>query len=177
MTTKKSSKVLVPLATLLAAGAIAIGSGATWTSTTGTGISVTSGTLLHTNSRDGLTLTATDMKPGDVLTGSLTIANTGTLDSTLEMAETSATSSFATGGLNLTISQGATVLYDGDFGGLGSTPLDLGPLDAGATTDLTFTVSIPSSDTGTANQGKAADATYSFVTTQLPGQTFTDTWL
>ena len=42
---KNSRKILVPLATLAAAGAIAIGSGATFTSTTANTISsVTSGT-------------------------------------------------------------------------------------------------------------------------------------
>jgi hypothetical protein len=177
MTTKKSQKVLVPLATLLVAGAVAIGSGATWTSTTGTGLSVTSGTLLHTNDRDGLTLTVGDLKPGDVLSGTLTIANTGSLDSTLTMAETTSSSGFAAGGLNLKISQGATVVYDGDFGGLSTAPVALGQLNQGASTSLTFEVSIPSTDTGTANQGKSADATYQFVTTQLPGQSLTGQWL
>src|SRR5687768_9240195 len=46
-------KVLIPLATVLAAGTIAVGSGATFTSTTGnTASAVTSGTLKHTNSKD-----------------------------------------------------------------------------------------------------------------------------
>lgn len=47
-----TKKVLLPLATLLAAGAVAIGSGATFTSSTANTISsVTSGTLTHTNSK------------------------------------------------------------------------------------------------------------------------------
>src|SRR5690606_16845730 len=51
--TTRSKKVLVPLATLLAAGAIAVGSGASFTSTTENTISaVTSGTLEQSNSKD-----------------------------------------------------------------------------------------------------------------------------
>ena len=175
MTSTTSPKVLVPLATLLAAGAVAIGSGATWTSSTGTQLSVTSGSLLHTNSRDGLTLTVTDLKPGDTLSGSLEIENVGSLDSLLTMAETDSSSTFSPGGLTLVILQGTTELYRGDFGGLDAAAIDLGELDPGQTTDVTFTVSMPVSDT--ANQGRTAGATYTFVTTQLPGSPLLENWL
>ena len=51
-TTSARRRVLVPLATLLAAGAIAVGSGATFTSTSANTISaVTSGTLTQRNSK------------------------------------------------------------------------------------------------------------------------------
>jgi len=52
-------KVLVPLATLLAAGSIAVGSGATFSSTTGNTISaVIAGTLTQSNSKDGQAIRA-----------------------------------------------------------------------------------------------------------------------
>jgi spore coat-associated protein N len=53
MSIATNKKVLVPLATLLAAGAVAVESGATFTSRTGNSVSaVTSGTLLQSNSKE-----------------------------------------------------------------------------------------------------------------------------
>ena len=46
--TTNRRKILIPLATLLAAGAVAVGSGATFTSTTMSASAVTAGTLVHT---------------------------------------------------------------------------------------------------------------------------------
>ena len=75
-------KVLVPLTTVLVAGAVAVGSGATFTSTTDNTISsVTSGTLTHTNSKDRAAIfnLPANLKPGDVVNGTVTITNTGSL--------------------------------------------------------------------------------------------------
>lgn len=65
MTVTRTHKVLVPLATLLVAGAIAVGSGATFSSTTGSTISaMTSGSLEHTNSKNGGAIfNLTNLKP------------------------------------------------------------------------------------------------------------------
>src|SRR5690348_15249752 len=92
-----TKKILVPLATLLGAGAIAIGSGATFTSTTANTISsVTSGTLNHTNSKDGKAiLSLTNIKPGDTVNGGLTITNTGSLPADFSLTETSSTNGFS----------------------------------------------------------------------------------
>ncbi len=168
MTTKRR-KVLVPLATLLAAGAVAVGSGATFTSTSTSAVAVTSGTLSHSNDTNQVTLKTSNLKPGDVVTGDVVLTNDGTLDSTLSLQETSDSSTFVAGDLLLTIKQGATVLYSGDFGALdNSTKLDLGALNVGASTTVTYTVSMPST-AGNANQGKAANAAYTWVTTQKAG--------
>ena len=86
MSTKTNTrKILVPLATLLVAAAVAVGSGATFTSSSESAITATAGDLVHVNSEDGATLNVTDLKPGDTQTGSLTITNTGSLDSDLTL--------------------------------------------------------------------------------------------
>jgi hypothetical protein len=175
--TATSRKVLVPLATLLVAGAVAIGSGATWTSTTESAVSVTSGDLMHTNNHDGATLTVEDMKPGDTVTGTVEIENTGSLDAVLSFQESADSSSFAANGLNLVIEQDGVELFDGDFAAYENTVHNLGDLDSGDTTTFTFTVSMPA-DASNANQNKSAGATYTWVTTQKDaGTTLTELWL
>ena len=106
--TANRRKVLVPLATLLVAGAVAIGSGATWTSTTSSSVTVTSGDLLHTNNHDDAVLTVANIKPGDTVTGTVVIENTGTLDAVLSFQESATPAHFAAGGLNLVIKQDGT---------------------------------------------------------------------
>ena len=175
--TANSRKVLVPLATLLVAGAVAIGSGATWTSSTSSSVSVTSGDVLHTNNHDGAVLTVANIKPGDTVTGTVEIENTGSLDAVLSFQESADTTGFAAGGLNLLIEQGSTELYNGDFGGYANTVHNLGDLDAGETSEFTFTVSMPA-DASNANQNKTAGATYTWVTTQKDaGTTLVENWL
>ena len=84
-----AKKVLVPLTVLLAAGALAVGSGATFSSETGNTIStVTSGTLLHTNSKNGAQIFGlTNLKPGDTVNGAVTLTNTGSLPATFSLTE------------------------------------------------------------------------------------------
>ena len=80
MSSKMNRKVLVPLATMLVAGAVAVGSGATFTSQSAHAVSVTAGTLHHANTNNGQTLTIAKIKPGDTKTGTLTITNDGNID-------------------------------------------------------------------------------------------------
>lgn len=133
-----TKKVLFPLAALLAAGALAVGSGATFSSESSNTISsVTSGTLLHTNSKNGAQIFGlTNLKPGDTLNGSLTITNTGSLPATFSLNETSSTNAFGDGYLTLVIKNtttGATV-YSGNFGGLvDGTKTDLGVIEMAET--------------------------------------------
>jgi hypothetical protein len=56
-TDNRSRKILIPLATMAVAAAVVVGSGATWTSKSQSSVEVTSGTLLHSNTADGLKLT------------------------------------------------------------------------------------------------------------------------
>ncbi len=168
--TTNRRKILVPLATLLAAGAVAVGSGATFTSTSNSAVAVTSGALSHSN--DTLSMELDDLKPGDTVTGSVVITNDGTLDSTLALTEVNESNAFQAGKLRLKITQAGntTALYDGEFGDADATVTsDLGDLDVDDSTTITFAVSL-AADAGNVDQGKAAEATYRWVTTQKPGQ-------
>jgi hypothetical protein len=177
MNTKNSRKVLVPLATLLAAGAVAVGSGATFTSQSAHAVSVTSGTLHHANTQDGATLTVSNLKPGDSQTGSLTISNDGTLDSTLALKPTAASSQFQSGAVTVKIAQGSKVVYNGDIAGLATAATwDLGALNVGQSTTLDYTVAMDTNATN-ANQNKSATASFQYVTTQTNGSNGLFSWI
>jgi hypothetical protein len=169
--TRSSRKVLVPLATLLVAGAVAVGSGASFTSTTNSATAVTAGTLKHANSQNNKTLTIGNIKPGDVRTGTLTITNNGTLDSELSLAETGGTNFFEPGVLDLTITSSingaaATTVFDGDFGAMtDDASVVIGDLLKDKVATITFTVTLDSNATN-ASQGMAATAGFRWVTTQ-----------
>ncbi|QIX28442.1 hypothetical protein ncot_18970 [Nocardioides sp. JQ2195] len=173
---KNSKKILVPLATLAAAGAIVVGSGATFTSSTHNSISsVTTGKLSHTNSKDKAAIfTLPNMKPGDTVNGTLTLTNTGTLPAAFSLTETSSTNGFTGENLSLTITNTATGLdvYSGTFGGLvDGAKTDLGTMQPEAATTYRFTVKLAQS-TNNDDQGKTASAAYQWDSVQLDGETF-----
>ena len=179
-------KILVPLATALAAGAVAVGSGATFSSETGNTISaVTAGTLKHTNSKDNAAIFALDnIKPGDTVNGSVTLTNTGSLPAKFTLTETSSANGFgnkaapnaAVNNLSLSITDtgsGATV-YNGNFGDLvDGTPVALGTAAWAKDEAHTYKFSV-SLDAGAPNddQGKTANAVYKWDSVQLDGETF-----
>ena len=115
-------KILVSLATLLAAGAVAVGSGATFTSSTGNTISaVTAGTLTQSNSKSGQAIfNLTNLKPGDTLNGSLALTNTGSLPASFSLTEVSSSNTFTGSNLTLDIvdTTAKATVYSGSFGGL-----------------------------------------------------------
>lgn len=167
--------ILIPAATALGAAAIAVGSGATFTSTTGNTISaVTAGTLTQTNSKDGQAIfNLTNIKPGDVLNGSLTLTNTGSLPATFSLTEAASTNAFA--GTNLTLDIVDTTanktVYTGNFGGLvDGTKNDLGTWAAGASHSFKFTVKLAAATPNT-DQGKTASATYTWDAIQTDATT------
>ena len=173
---KTSRKILVPLATLVAAGAVAVGSGATFTSTSGNTISsVTAGTLTHSNSKaDQAIFNLSNMKPGDTLNGSLTLTNTGSLPAKFALTEVSSANGFSGSNLTLDIVDvtAGTTVYSGTFGGLADgTKNELGTWPAGAAHNFKFVVKL-SNDTPNGDQGKAATAVYSWSSVQLDGETF-----
>lgn len=168
-----AKKVLVPLTVLLAAGALAVGSGATFSSETSNTIStVTSGTLLHTNSKDGAQIfNLGNVKPGDTLNGTVTITNTGSLPATFSLTETSSTNGFSGEYLKLAIKNTTTgvTVYDGTFGGLvDGSKTSLGDVAAGAANVYTFTVTL-AQDAPNSEQGKSATAAYQWSSVQLAG--------
>jgi spore coat-associated protein N len=162
-------KILVPLATLTVAGAVAVGSGASFTSTTASTTAVSSGNVTHVN--DVTALDITNIKDGDTITGSVTIENTGTIDSTLTIAEDTFASvnPFVAGDLSLTLTKDGATVYSGDFGGMvDDQAYDLGSLPVGASTTVTFVVTL---DETTDNTNEDADAAINFqwVSTQVDG--------
>ncbi|WP_185995238.1 TasA family protein [Nocardioides campestrisoli] len=172
---RNTKKVLVPLATLLAAGAIAVGSGATFTSTSSNTISaVTSGTLSQSNSKAGQAIfNLTDIKPGDVVNGSLAITNTGSLPANFSLTEVSSTNGFSAENLKLVITNTTTgsEVFKGTFGALEDGKKNvLGTFAKGATNTFTFKVSLDQ-DADNSQQGKAAGATYAWDAVQLTGET------
>lgn len=171
-----SKKILVPLATVLAAGAVAVGSGATFTSGSNNTISaVTSGTLSQENSKDGQAIfTLTDMKPGDTVNGRLSITNTGSLPATFGLTEVSSSNGFSAGNLTLTITNTTTgaEVYAGEFGGLeNNVKKDLGVVEGGDQNDYLFQVKL-NQGAGNVDQGQTAGATYSWDSVQLDAEVF-----
>jgi hypothetical protein len=195
-----SRKVLLPLATLLAAGAVAVGSGATWTSSTDSDVSVTGGLLSQFNDRDGATLTLTDIKPGDSMTGTVVVENTGDVDSTLDLAVSGVTSTFSDY-LTITVKENGVTLYndlplndlEADFD---QTDIDFPAADDAATAGVvedkvTYVITVTLSSVTTdvngdtvvdaldANfdQEKSAGATFTWTQTQTSGGTILPDWV
>jgi len=158
-------KALIPLATALAAGAVAIGSGATFTSSTSSTSSFTTGTLSQGNDHSVI-FDAGNMKPGDSATGSVTITNTGSLAQQFNLAESGATNPFG-GALQLTIADGSTQLYNGAFDALPTSGVNLTPASwaTGSAHTYTFTVTLAQSVDNNL-QGKTAAATFTWNGTQ-----------
>ena len=180
--TANRRKVLVPLATVLVAGAVAVGSGATFSSETNNTISsVTTGTLDHSNSKkDQAIFNLTNMKPGDTLNGTLTITNNGSLPANFSLTEVSSTNPFGKVGttvdsnlsLSITNTTTNTTVYSGDFGGLvdGSANA-LGEVAPGVANAYRFTVKLHP-DTPNTDQNKTASAVYRWNSVQLGASTF-----
>ena len=173
--TTTSRKVLIPFATLVAAGAVAIGSGATFSSTTDNSVSVTSGELVHTNTHgDGATLTLDNIVPGDSMTGTVVVTNTGDLDSTLDFASSNESNSFSDY-LTITITADGTNVYDGPFGDLDATQDDV-TFDIDDQIEYTFVVSLDA-DAGNDDQQQAASADFTWTQNQLDGDTLLENWI
>ena len=149
-----------------------MGSGATFTSASSNTISsVTSGTLTQSNSKDGEAIfDLPNMKPGDTVNGTVTITNTGSLPATFTLTESQDTNTFAEDMLTLTITDGATLVYSGNFGGFDAA--ELGTFASEEARTYTFSVAL---DEGADNsqQNKTAGAIYTWDAIQLDGETFT----
>jgi hypothetical protein len=170
------TKLLVPLATMAVAAAVTVGSGATWTSSTGINSSVKAGSILTTNSRGGLTLDISRLEPGDTQTGSVQITHSGDMDAKLVLSQTSGTNGFALPSyVTLAITEGTTTIWSGDFASM-STSQDLDTsFVPNETHTYTFTVTL-SASTPDDQQGKQANAAFAFISTPVSGQDPTNTW-
>ena len=172
-TASRSRRLLVPMATLLAAAAVATASGASFTSQSNNAASVyATGTLSQSNSAPNAAIfTGTNLKPGDTITGQVTITNTGTLPADFTLTET-ATNGFTGDLLSMTITQGGTTVYDGTFGGAGA--IDLPTFAAGEARTYSYTTQLAAAATN-AQQGRSASASYVWDATQTPASTFATT--
>ena len=173
-----SRKVLVPLATLLVAAAVTIGSGATWTSSSQTSVDVTAGTLIHSNNKDGMTFEVTKLEPGKTVSGTVKLKNTGDLASKLTVEQTSGAKTF-TDNLTLTITEvdaaGATVSTLVPAMPFPTAVQDLGTLDsdfaAGESHYYKADITLVDGAGVDADQGKTAAATFKFTTVPVDSNT------
>ncbi len=173
---KASRKILVPLATLTAAAAVAVGSGATFTTQTHNTISsVASGSLQQTNSKaDSALFNLSNMKPGDSVTGAVTITNSGTLQQKLTASELQVADTFTAGDLKLVVTDtsDSRSVYTGNFGSMGAVSLlahDGGDTwAAGEAHSYSFVVTLISA-AGIADQSKAASASFTWDGVQTAG--------
>ena len=163
--------VLLPLATAAAAGALAVGSGATFSSTTGnTASAVTAGTLTQSNSKaDAAIFNLTNMKPGDTVTGTVTIKNTGSLKSVMSLSETAGANGFSNANLvsetitDVTVPATPVAVYSGNFGA--ACTKSLGTFASQEAHTYKIAVTLDSAATNT-EQGKSASSTYTWNGTQ-----------
>jgi hypothetical protein len=167
---RKWRKALIPLTTLAAAGALTIGSGASFTSNSANASSlVASGTLTQSNSKaNAAVFSVSNIKPGDTVNGDVTITNTGSLPAVFAVTETASNGFADKTNLVMTVTQGSTTVYSGTFGAMGTK--SLGTFAAGEARTYRFSTQLKSSATN-AEQGKSANASYSWDATQTDAVT------
>lgn len=165
-------RALLPLATLVAAASIAMASGATFVSqSVNAANAYEAGTLEQINSRSGAIFDLTNLKPGDSVTGSVTITNSGTLPAIFTLSETEDLNEFAQPELlTLTVTEGDATVYTGRLGALDE--VTLGEFAADEARTFTFTAALDL-DADNTNQGARAETTYTWDAVQTaPVATF-----
>jgi hypothetical protein len=105
------------------------------------------GSLVQANSVNGVAIfTGYDLKPGEVRTCRVTIANPGSTAARVRLVEVDATSDFDAGSMTLTIQEmsdgSSTAVYQGDIGGLPGKGIDLGHFEAGEERAYFFTAGL-----------------------------------
>ena len=172
-----AARILIPVATLIAAAALTAGTGANFvSSSTNTANSFATGTLTQSNSKPNAAIfSLNNLKPGDSLVGTVTIANTGTLASTFTLTEDATNGFVNKDNLELRITTAAdlsSTVWEGTFGELTTAgPLALGDFAAGESREYIFTVTLdPSADN--TEQGKSASASYAWDAIQTDATTY-----
>lgn len=151
-------KFILPLGSVVGAGVLAMVMGVPWTSAS----EGSSGIRLLADDNQGATLTISQIEPGESVSRSVTIKNSGGEQSRLLFQETGDPSPFADGELHLVIDQDGRALYDGDFAAMIDLAQEVGTLEPGGSSTFTFTISLPD-DAPFANQGEPATASYSWI--------------
>ena len=164
------TRIVAGLATALAAVGVAAGSGATFTAQSANPSNTfTSGTLTMANSKSGASIvTGSNMKPGDVKSGEVTITNTGSIAGKFTLSEKNAASGFGAGSLDLRIvdtTAGDKVVFDGEVGKLTAGGIALGTFQPEEAHTYRFTVTLDQTAPN-ADQGKSATADYQWDAVQ-----------
>lgn len=172
----RTRRLLVPLATLVAAAGIVVASGATFSTSTASTASAASGVLKQTNS-NSVAFTGVNLKPGDVVKGSVTITNSGTLPAVFTLTETEGVNSFAPkSDLTVQITEngpaGTRALPASTLGALPQQ--SLGEFAVGEQRTYAYVVTFNSGALN-AQQNKSATTTYTFSSVQTAGQTYDGT--
>lgn len=105
------------------------------------------GALVQANSANGVAVfTGYDLKPGEVRTCRVTIANPGTAAVPVRLVEIDATNDFEAGNLRLTIQEvsngSSAAVYQGDIGRAPSEGVDLGRFEPGEERAYFFTAGL-----------------------------------
>jgi spore coat-associated protein N len=165
---RRSRQLLLPLATLLAAGSIVIASGADFTSSSASAANTyATGTLTHSNDRDGAVIfSGTGLKPGESVGGTAVIRNDGSLPAGFTLTEFDVASDFVDGSLlHLNVTEDGVEIYDG---ALGAMPvLDLGEFAPNDERTYLFTATLDST-AGNDEQGRTATVKYGWDAVQTP---------
>jgi spore coat-associated protein N len=173
-------RLLLGLGALMIAAALAVGSGASFNSTSANPSNVFSaGTLAQTNSKtNAAILTASNMKPGDTATGTVDIKNTGSVTGTFSLARSSLTdtptSPAFSGKLNLVISDlgdptcvtscpAAVQKYSGTVASMGT--IAMGTFAANENHRYSFTVTFPDGTPAVDNTFQGASTTAGYTWT------------
>lgn len=174
--TRNAKRRLGALGALLCGVAVAVGSGASFTSATANpGNTFATGSMSHSNSNDNAAiLTATGLKPGDSTNGTVDIGNTGSTSGTFTLSKSNVADSDAVNPLSAKLDvlvedcglfvgatppscAGATSKYTGKIGSMGT--IALGSYAAGVKHRYKFTVSFPDSGTPGAENAYQGDDT------------------
>lgn len=170
----RARALVLPLATLLAASAVAIASGATFSTTSASTGLAAGGTLRQINS-NSIAFSKDNLKPGDTVTGTVSITNSGTLPGVFTLTESSVSNTFSPASdVSLTITDlntGATV-STATLGSAGTLPL--GTFAAAEEHTYQFVVTFSAAATN-AQQGKSASTTYTFASVQTDATGYTGT--
>ncbi len=175
--------LLLGLGTIGLAAAVTIGSGADFTSSTANpGNIVTAGTFSHTNSKDTAAIfTGSNLKPGDQVSGTVDITNTGSLAGTFSLAKTVTADTTAPGNPfatkltvvitdqtdpTCTVACAGTAVYTGSISAMGT--VSLGSYAPAAVHRYRFVVTFPdggSNGADNAYRGASTTVRYDWTAT------------
>ncbi len=167
---------IVVLAAVLLIGAVAdpIQSQASFTATTlNPGNAFVTATLALSNykSAAGALVTLANMVPGDTATRTVTLTNTGNVGFTYTFSASQANNTLlwsdAANGVQVSVTRGATTLYNGALKNLTSVAVAT-PVAVGGTDALAYVFSLPLS-AGNSFQALTQDLTITYTATQLAG--------